>query len=779
VIREEWRSILHHPFSYLGRLCVVAAGTAVAAAAYVVLSAAVLQPLPYPEANRIFAVWDSADGERRLLSHAVVRRLIAAGAPVEAAASYATADFSATVDDRGAAATFEGAVVSSGLLPMLGARPTAGVVFRPSDFEPGAEAVIVVSERLRVLYPDLRVGSSLPLNGVPHRVVGILDGNFGFPTRDALVWVPLQLPAASGWSGHAAVRLTSAADSAGVLAAMLGGSGIGMTLETASLREILLGPVRTHVWSLQFAAGALLIVAMVAAAYGFFADAWERRPLYALRGALGASGARLVAHYACGVGIFSVMAASLAVAILAGIMTGVFDEWSRYLPRTTSAMAWPGVAACLVLSFVGSTIASLPGLLTVVRVGTAGNLRGVLHVPRSPSAYRAVMVVEAALVFGLCVTAVWCALALRGLLGANVGFGGGDFMFARLSMPAATASNVRVFAGRLAQLQDALERSGIPAGATSILPLSKRDHLVSVRFFQGGRLDRDYSMVRIRVVTRRFFEVAGVRCLAGACLDHGVALPVTVNDAFRRKFLADETVLGAPIHFGGRQWTITGVLASVAHETLVEEPAPEVFVDYVDIGAMNATTAAAVAKQVFLAFDSGADGQADVARARAIVREVFPESQLETPTMFSDAVRAAATYRPLLVACAALFAAVAAVILVANAHSLIARELGYRRREFAVRQAVGGTPSTIVRRHFARDAVFVAAGCVLGTALAWWAVQALRARLFVPAALSVPHPVLVGIAASVCCGVLLSILMAWHAQQLRASDLARLLRTSQ
>jgi hypothetical protein len=94
MFREECRRLVRSPFAYLTRLGVVGAGTAIAAAAFTVLSLAILRPLPYPNADRTFGVWDAEDPEGRMLSHDVVRRLLAAGGPVRDAASYAIADFS-------------------------------------------------------------------------------------------------------------------------------------------------------------------------------------------------------------------------------------------------------------------------------------------------------------------------------------------------------------------------------------------------------------------------------------------------------------------------------------------------------------------------------------------------------------------------------------------------------------------------------------------------------------------------------------------------------------
>lgn len=776
MIREEWRRLIHSPFAHAARFCVIGAATAVAAAAFTVLSAAVLRPLPYPGADRTFGVWDAEDPERRMLSHDLVQRLRAIGGPVRDAASYATADFTTATENIGPSGTLHGLLVSARLLPILGGNPIRGSSFSAGDFEPGAEPVVLVSDRLRALYPDIQLGSLLSLNGVRYRVLGIMRADFVFPGRDVVLWVPLQLLPASGWSGRALVQMSSADDPTMTLNSLVSGMGSQVDLRTRPLRQVLVGQVTSQIWSLQVAAAALLIVAIAAAAYGFFADAWERRHTYSLRGALGASRSRLALQYGWSVGLFAALAATIGAFFSAVIMAFVFNEWNSYLPHATATFGLSSVTSGVLLAFAATTLASLPGLLTVLRAGTTVDLRSALHVARPSLGHRAAMLIEAALVFGLCVTAVWCGLALRGLLGANVGFQRSDFVFTRMTNPDSVAANVTALADRILQLQHALESSGIRAGVTSVLPLSDRDHLVSVRFLNGGSPTRDYSMVRIRVVTKRFFEVTGVPCVAGVCLDRPSGFGVTVNEAFRRRFFADGSALAAPIHFGGRQWTITGVVASVAHETLVEEPAPEVFVDYAQVGGLGATTAQAVAKQVFLVFERREDTWSDIARTQAVVADLFPESRLDSPTLFSDIVHAAAAYRPLLVACAVLFACVGALILFANFNALVARELVVRRRDFAIRQAVGGTPGVIVRCHFKKDALFVGTGCAIGSALAWWAVQGLRARLFVPESLDAPHVLSVALMGSLSCAVLIVAMVFFQTRQLRVSNISQVLR---
>jgi hypothetical protein len=88
-------------------------------------------------------------------------------------------------------------VVSSvNLFDLLEARPMMGRTFLPVDGEAGHTAVVILTASVwRELYHGDReiIGRTVPVNGLPHTVIGVMADGFAFPanTGDSAIWIPL------------------------------------------------------------------------------------------------------------------------------------------------------------------------------------------------------------------------------------------------------------------------------------------------------------------------------------------------------------------------------------------------------------------------------------------------------------------------------------------------------------------------------------------------------------------------------------------------------------
>ncbi|MBA3885340.1 MAG: ABC transporter permease [Acidobacteria bacterium] len=274
----------------VGAIVSLAAGVSIVAGVYSVVAGAMFDPLPYPSAERIYAVWDMGDSSgRRLVPADLVARLNSSSAGIEAAGSYATAEPSLDIGG-GQSLKIKGAIVSPPLLGILGAIPIAGRTFDEADADLTAVPSVVVSERL---LRDRRIPAQLEgllvISGIPHRIIGVLPEEFAFPDREVLIWSALRLPPRSGWSGQALVRVApfvgggarSALDSA------IRAVGAPERLAVVPLKELLLAEVRPALWLLQSAGLLLLVVAVLGGMWGFSTDAWERRSEFAMKGGSG------------------------------------------------------------------------------------------------------------------------------------------------------------------------------------------------------------------------------------------------------------------------------------------------------------------------------------------------------------------------------------------------------------------------------------------------------------------------------------------------------------
>jgi hypothetical protein len=216
------------------------------------------------------------------------------------------------------------------------------------------------------------------------------------------------------------------------------------------------------------------------------------------------------------------------------------------------------------------------------------------------------------------------------------------------------------------------------------------------------------------------------------------------------------------------------VVEDVKHTSLFESADPDIFINYRDARLLTDSGRRFVAGRTFIVLGRSANTRMN--DVRAIAGRAFPEGRFADPGMFSSLVRDAAGYRPLLVACATLLAGVSALVLLWNVYSLVSRELVRRRREFAIRQAIGGRPLTITAHHFKWEGLCAAAGSLLGTAVSYWAVSVLRHRQFIPVSLLTPSPATLAVAVVSSAVVIVAALFALHLRDLRRMPISRTLQ---
>jgi predicted permease len=160
----------------------LAIGIGANSAIFSVVDALLLRPLPYPQADRLAAVWLHSPGI------GILRDWPSPGEYVDVQKENHSFEQMALAQSRTFVLTGReqperifGARTQSSLLRMLGAKPLLGRLLLPEEDTPGKPDVVVLSERVwkRLFNADPGiVGKTVVLNGNPFTVAGVLQGSF-------------------------------------------------------------------------------------------------------------------------------------------------------------------------------------------------------------------------------------------------------------------------------------------------------------------------------------------------------------------------------------------------------------------------------------------------------------------------------------------------------------------------------------------------------------------------------------------------------------------------
>ena len=177
-----WRMLRKNPFSTLVILLSLGIGIGANSAIFSVVDALLLRPLPYPQPDRLAAVWLHSP------ALAIFRDWPSPGQYLDIQKENHSFQQMALAQSRTLTLTgleqpepVGGMYTQSTLLAMLGAKTQLGRVLLPEEDQPGKPAVAILSDRIwRRLFssdPGI-VGRSITLNGKPYIVAGVLQRGF-------------------------------------------------------------------------------------------------------------------------------------------------------------------------------------------------------------------------------------------------------------------------------------------------------------------------------------------------------------------------------------------------------------------------------------------------------------------------------------------------------------------------------------------------------------------------------------------------------------------------
>lgn len=769
-------------------IAAIALAIACNAAVGSVLEGIVLQPLPYPNADRLVNI--SYDVSTPEFSYLDARDFRAQQHTLKAFGVRAPA--SATLSRITTPTTIEGSQIDEGYFTVLGARAQLGRLFTAGDL--GKSDVVISDELWRKYFraSPTAIGRTLTLDDTPYRIVGVVQPGFRDISPQGLnsddYWLPIDprggLGAERGYNSSDAwgllrpgVSVAAAdADARRAVGDIVHrypadhGSWVGSSVMSAL--DQIVGPVRSMVWLTYAAAFVLLIIACANVMNLTLVRAAARERELLMRTALGASRGRIAAQLTTEMAVLAALGGAIGLLLgwlglrsFAVLGAQLVPRWQDvHMDGAVVGYVFVSLAVTSILTGVAPAFLRRRELATGLKAsGRSGDLSGAKRVRVG------MVIIEIALALSLVVAAGLTLRSFVTLTRANLGFDSQNvYAIALPSFSGAQYAGPDAQIAAIERLVSALRATPGILDATTSRRVPFSDGMTigtsipgrtGKEVIQGNAIDGGYfRLMHIPVLLGRDFTP-----LDGP---HGQSVAI-VSASLAKHFFGTLAVLGRRIEPGtadkntpSRIRTIVGVVGDTRNH-FSEPMKPEFYLPEAQYAHFS-----------FVVVRASSSNFPVTATVRRVFASVAPA--LAPPVVYSyDALFQEDDGR--WQAAALLFgvlAGVALLLALAGIYAVTAYSVSQRTQEFGIRKAIGANDGSILGGVIADALKQAAVGIALGLVLAAACTQMLQPLLFQTSAFD-PFTYVTVVALVVACAVCAALVPAIRATRVQPANALR------
>ncbi|MCI0748229.1 MAG: ABC transporter permease [Verrucomicrobia subdivision 3 bacterium] len=772
-LKFAFRQLLKNPGFTAVAVLTLALGIGATTTVFNLIQGVLLTPPPYPEPGGIVIITQAKmDGQSYRVGSTAAQWVAwrKEAKSFEAMAGYIwTFDF--LVRPEGSE-FFQGMEVTPEYFNVIKTQPLLGRTFVESDASAKGDTVIILGYDFwqrrfngdtNILGKTLKITRAEP----PLEVVGVMPpgvrflpafSNADFPNYDINArvdyWIPVTPERSKGPEWNVAGRLHDGISLAQAQAELSAIAAKQAQLDrrfegiTAKGRLLVAELNRDGARLLLPMLGAVVLVFLIACgnvAGLLLARGLQRQREYAVRCALGAHRVRLFRHALVESLILALGGGAVGGTLAIGAVRVLKAIGGTAIPRLDAvSISWPVLVCCFAAAVVAAGLAGLMPALRASRLDLAQAMKG--GGPTS-SASRSehrllggIAVVQTAFTLALLVGATLLIRSVDNLARLRPGFETQNLLTMSVTVPNWDGSQWIDFHVR--SLERLASLPGVRHAAFGWgLPLTgdKWTDLVTLEGQPETQRWTEKLIVPKRSVTPNYFDALGMQIEAGRTfrpsdnLQNWKSWPepaagetpfvCIINAAFAEQHFPNSNPLGRKVHTGPwrkRSCEIVGVVASTRTESLTQSAEPEIYIPFLQCPVFTKHLVIQTASNPHLLIEA----------VRRELRTVDPTIAIERVKTFEqirgESVAAQVFAMRLMIG----FSILGTVLALVGIYGVLSLTVGSRKREIAIRMAVGAQRHSVLALILRRGLGLVTTGLVCGMGAALLLARVLQSLLF-------------------------------------------------